>query len=144
MTDPHAHDLGPNSWAESSAHMVQDTLSYAAAASPSRGPAGVDAEMASSNIAATVMILSPILVLCVTAGECLTLKGSTIAPITSCPRGRCPLFLLLARRQRTRRRIFFRIFKTLVYLHMVLDACNAFPMTVSVLPLARRTIVTPF
>ena len=53
MTDPDAHDLGPNSWAERSAHMVQDTLSYAAAASPSRGPAGVDAEMTSSNNAAT-------------------------------------------------------------------------------------------
>ena len=53
MADPHAHDLGPNTWAERSAHMVQDTLSYAAAASSSRGPAGVDAEMASSNNAAT-------------------------------------------------------------------------------------------
>ena len=53
MIDPEAHDLGRNTWAERSAHMVQDTLSYAAAASPSRGPAGVDAEMASSNNAAT-------------------------------------------------------------------------------------------
>ena len=53
MIDSDAHDLGPNTWAERSAHMVQDTISYAAAASPSRGPVGVDAEMASSNNAAT-------------------------------------------------------------------------------------------
>ena len=39
MTDPDAHDLGHNGWVEGSAHMVQDTPSYAAAAaSPSRGP----------------------------------------------------------------------------------------------------------
>ena len=53
MIDSDTHDLGPNTWAERSAHMVQDKLSYAAAASPSRGPVGVDAEMASSNNAAT-------------------------------------------------------------------------------------------
>ena len=53
MTDSDAHDLGPNSWVERSAHMVQDTPSYAAAAkSRSRGPAGVDAEMMSPNNAA--------------------------------------------------------------------------------------------
>ena len=52
MTDPDAHDLGPNSWAERSAHMVQGSLSYAAAASPSRGAAVVDAEMMSTNNAA--------------------------------------------------------------------------------------------
>ena len=53
MTDSDAHDLGANSWVERSAHMVQDTPSYAAAAtSPSRGPAGVDAEMTSPNNAA--------------------------------------------------------------------------------------------
>ena len=52
MTDPNAHDLGPNSWAERSAHVVQGSLSYAAAASPSRGAAVVDAEMMSTNNAA--------------------------------------------------------------------------------------------
>ena len=52
MTDPDAHDLGPNSWAERSAHMVQGSLSYVAAASPSRGAAVVDAEMMSTNNAA--------------------------------------------------------------------------------------------
>ena len=52
MTDPDAHDLGPNSWAERSAHMLQGSLSYAAAASPSRGAAVVDAEMMSTNNAA--------------------------------------------------------------------------------------------
>ena len=46
MTDPDAHDLGPSSWVERSAHMVQDTPSHAAAAaSPLRGPAGVYAEV---------------------------------------------------------------------------------------------------
>ena len=53
MIDSDAHDLGPNTWAERSARMVQDTISYAAAASLSRGAVGVDAEMASSNNAAT-------------------------------------------------------------------------------------------
>ena len=53
MTDSDAHDLGANSRVESSAHMVQDTPSYAAAAkSRSRGPAGVDAAMMSPNNAA--------------------------------------------------------------------------------------------
>ena len=50
MTDPDANDLGPNSWVERFAHMVQDTPSYAAAStSSSHGPAGVDAEMTSPN-----------------------------------------------------------------------------------------------
>ena len=49
---PDAHDLGPNTWAERSAHVVQGSLSYAAAASPSRGAAVVDAEMMSTNNAA--------------------------------------------------------------------------------------------
>ena len=49
MTDPDPHDLGAHSWAECSTHMVQGTLSYAAVAFPSRGPAGVDAEMMSTN-----------------------------------------------------------------------------------------------
>ena len=53
MIDSDAHDRGPNTWAERSARMVQDTISYAAAACLSRGPVGVDAEMASSNNAAT-------------------------------------------------------------------------------------------
>ena len=52
MTDPDAHNLGPNSWAERSARMVQGSLSYAAAASPSRGATVVDAEMMSTNNAA--------------------------------------------------------------------------------------------
>ena len=38
MTDPDANDLGPNCWAERSAHMVQGSLSY-------------DAEMMSTNAA---------------------------------------------------------------------------------------------
>ena len=45
MTDRDAHDLGLNSWAECSAHVVQDTPTYAAIASSSRGPAVVDKEM---------------------------------------------------------------------------------------------------
>ena len=44
-----ADDLGRNIWAERSAYVVQDTLSYAAVASSSRGPALVDAEMPSPN-----------------------------------------------------------------------------------------------
>ena len=52
ITDPDAHDLGPNSWAERSAHMAQGSLRYAAASSPSRGAAVVDAEMMSTNNAA--------------------------------------------------------------------------------------------
>ena len=51
MTDPDANDLGPNCWAERSAHMVQGSLSYDAAASPSRGAAVVDAEIMSANAA---------------------------------------------------------------------------------------------
>ena len=45
MTDRDAHGLGLNSWAEYSAHVVQDTPTYAAVASSSRGPAVVDKEM---------------------------------------------------------------------------------------------------
>ena len=45
-------DRGLNTWAERSAHMVQGSLSYAAAASPSRGGAVVDAEMMSTSNAA--------------------------------------------------------------------------------------------
>ena len=52
MTVPDAHDLGPNSWAERSAHVVHGSPSYAAAASPSRGAAVVDAEMMSTINAA--------------------------------------------------------------------------------------------
>ena len=52
MTDHDAHDLGLNSWAERSAHVVQDTPTYAAVASSSRGPAVVDAEMPLPNNAA--------------------------------------------------------------------------------------------
>ena len=48
-TNPDAHDLGPNSWAERSAHVVQDMPSYAAVTSSSRAPAGVDAEMPLPN-----------------------------------------------------------------------------------------------
>ena len=49
MTDRDAHDLGLNSWAECSAHVVQDTPTYAAVASSSRGPAVVDKEMPLPN-----------------------------------------------------------------------------------------------
>jgi len=45
-----AHDLGPNSWAKRSAHVVQD--SYATRASSSRGLAVADAEMPLPNNAA--------------------------------------------------------------------------------------------
>ena len=52
MTVFDADDLGPNMWAERSAHVVQGTPSYAAVASSSRGPAIVDAEMPLPNDAA--------------------------------------------------------------------------------------------
>ena len=45
MTDREAHDLGLSSWAECSAHEVQDTSNYAAVASSSRGLAVAGAEM---------------------------------------------------------------------------------------------------
>ena len=61
--------------------------SYAAVVSSSRDPTAVDREM-------PMMILSPILVLYVIAGEGLALKGSTIIPTTSCPRGRGLLYSL--------------------------------------------------
>ena len=47
-----AHDLGPNSWAKRSVHVVQDTPSYATRASSSRGLAVADAEMPLPNNAA--------------------------------------------------------------------------------------------
>ena len=83
--------------------MIQDTSSYAAAAAaafPSRGPAGVDAEMTSPNNTAACDP-STNLVLCVTARECMLLGGNTVTPITSCLRGRCLLFSQLTRHQRT-------------------------------------------
>ena len=53
MTVLDVDDFGPNSWAERSAHVVQDTPSYAAvAASSSRGRAIVDAELLLSRNAA--------------------------------------------------------------------------------------------
>ena len=45
MTDRDAHGLGLNSWAECSAHVVQNTPTYAALASSSCGPAVAGAEM---------------------------------------------------------------------------------------------------
>ena len=72
----------------------------AAAASPSRGPAGVDAEMTSPNNT-VACDPSPNLVLCVTARECMLLGENTVTPITSCLRGRCLLFSQLTRHQRT-------------------------------------------
>ena len=88
MTDPDANDLGPNSWVERFSHMVQDTPSYAAAAaSPSRGTAGVDAELTSPNDAGAYDLESdPGFVR--NARECLLLGGYTVTPITSCLRGR--------------------------------------------------------
>ena len=49
MTKLDARDLGPNIWAERSAHLAQDTFSYAAVASSPRHPAVVDAEMPFPN-----------------------------------------------------------------------------------------------
>lgn len=49
MTEPKACALRPNILAGRSAHVVQDTPSYTAVASFSRGPAGVDAEMPLPN-----------------------------------------------------------------------------------------------
>ena len=89
-----------------------------------------------------LLILSLILVLHVTEGECLLLRENIIIPITSRPRDRCLLFSSWISHQRSRWGMFFRIFKALVYLHMVLAACNVFPMTVLALPLA--IIITPF
>ena len=45
MTERDAHGLGLNSWAECSAHVVQNTPTYAALASSSCGPAVAGAEM---------------------------------------------------------------------------------------------------
>ena len=81
MTDSDAHDLG-------FAHMVQDTPSYAAAAtSPSRGPASVDAEMTSPNNAAAYDLESDpgFLRNC---ARMSALGVNTVTPITSCLRGR--------------------------------------------------------
>ena len=52
MADPNSYDHGSNSWAVRSAHVIQGTPSYAAVASSSRGPAGVDAETPLPNNAA--------------------------------------------------------------------------------------------
>ena len=84
-------------------------------------------------------MLSPMLVLYAIAEQCLPLWGNNISP-----RGRCLLFSQLTRHQRTRSRIFSRIFKTLVYLHKVMLSTCFHAMTVSVLPLAKRIIVTRF
>ena len=84
-------------------------------------------------------MLSPMLVLYAVAEQCLPLWGNNISP-----RGRCLLFSQLIRYQRARSKIFFRIFKTLVYLHKVMLSTCFHAMTVSVLSLAKRVIVTRF
>ena len=123
--------------------MVQGSLSYAAAASPSRGAAVVDAEMMSTNNAAADDLESdPGFVRnCVrmSAFEKEHYHPNNIMPER-------PLSAVFAVNQTSENSVkdIFRTFKTLVYLHMELDDCNVFPMTTSVLPLERRTIVTPF
>ena len=102
ITGPDAHDLGPYSWFEPSAHIVQDTPTYAAASASLYVVLLTWMLKWRHPIILPRMISSPILVLCVTARECLLLGGNTVTPITSCLRGRCLLFSQLTRHQRTR------------------------------------------
>ena len=81
-----------------------------------------------------MIILSPILVLSVTAGECLSLRANGIILITSCPRGRFAI-------KQTSENSVKDIFQDL---HMVLNACNVFPMAVSVSPLGKKNYRNTF
>lgn len=100
MMNLDAQDLGPNSWAKRSAHVVQNTPSYATRASSSRGLAVVDAEMPLPNNAADDDLESdPGFVL--NFGRMSAFEWEFYHPIT-CPRGRCLLFYRRTRYQRTR------------------------------------------
>ena len=80
-------DLDPNSWAEHSAHLVQDTpllrLLYV----------GLPLWVQKYPKLLLLMIWILILVLFLTAGKCLLLRGNIIILRTSCSRGRCLQFL---------------------------------------------------
>lgn len=139
MSVTDACNLGPDNWAERSTHVVQDMPIYAAVASSSRGPTTEWMQKCRNPLMLLSTMLSPMLVLYAIAEQCLPLWGNNISQ-----RGRCLLFSQLIRHQRARPRIFFRIFKTLVYLHKVMLSTCFHAMTVSVLSLAKRIIVTRF